>query len=139
MLVRTHSEEETIALGRSLGREWQRGVVLLIGNLGSGKTTLTKGIAEGLGVLSGEEVSSPTFSLIHEYGPALYHVDLYRLDTEAEVATLGLEELFDRDALIVIEWGERFPRLMPDSRIEVRFRTLGEEEREIEVRRFPQP
>jgi tRNA threonylcarbamoyladenosine biosynthesis protein TsaE len=138
MLVRTHSEEETIALGRSLAREWKRGVVLLIGNLGSGKTTLTKGIAEGLGVLAREEVSSPTFSLIHEYGPTLYHIDLYRLDTEAEVATLGLEELFDQDALIVIEWGERFSRLMPDSRMEVRFRTISEEEREIEVRQVPQ-
>ena len=115
------SEEEMIELGRRLAREWPRtGVVLLIGNLGAGKTTLAKGIVEGLGVERAENVSSPTFPLIHEYGdPAeVYHVDLYRLDTPQEVATLGLEEIFARQALVLIEWGERFPDLMPETRIE---------------------
>jgi tRNA threonylcarbamoyladenosine biosynthesis protein TsaE len=110
--------------------------VLLTGNLGAGKTTLAKGLVRGLGAANPEEVSSPTFTLIHEYGspPAVYHVDLYRLDNADEVATLGLDELFDRDALVLVEWGERFPELMPADRIEIRLRATGENEREIEVR-----
>ena len=97
-------------------------MVLLIGNLGAGKTTLAKGIVVGRGAASADEVSSPTFTLIHEYAPDLYHIDLYRLDEPREVATLGLEELFDRDALVLIEWGERFPELMPAPRTEIRIR-----------------
>ncbi len=132
---RTASEEETIALGERLARELpSRGVALLIGNLGAGKTTLAKGIVSGRGAAPPEDVSSPTFTLIHEYGGGLvYHVDLYRLDEEREVASLGLEELFDRDALVLIEWGERFPQLMPPERYEIRIRTVSDEEREIEV------
>ena len=117
------SEEEMIELGRSLARQWPRtGVVLLVGNLGAGKTTLAKGIVEGLGVERAENVSSPTFPLIHEYGDPVevYHVDLYRLETAKEVASLGLDEIFARPALVLIEWGERFLDVMPESRIEVR-------------------
>ena len=117
----TNSEEETVALGRQLAAELpSSGVVLLIGNLGAGKTTLAKGIAAGRIGVSPEEVSSPTFTLIHEYAPNFYHIDLYRLETELEVARLGLDELFDSGALVLIEWGERFPKLMPEDRIEVR-------------------
>jgi len=121
------SEEEMIELGRSLARQWPRtGVVLLIGNLGAGKTTLAKGIVEGLGVERAENVSSPTFPLIHEYGDPVevYHVDLYRLETAKEVASLGLDEIFARPALVLIEWGERFLDVMPESRIEVRITTV---------------
>jgi tRNA threonylcarbamoyladenosine biosynthesis protein TsaE len=118
----TESEEETIALGERLAAEIPRPcVVLLIGNLGAGKTTLVKGIVKGLGVAAPEEVTSPTFTLIHEYGGGVYHVDLYRLETAREVASLGLEEIFDRDdAIVLIEWGERFPELMPAERMEIR-------------------
>ena len=132
---RTASEAETIALGERLARELPpRGVVLLIGNLGAGKTTLAKGIVNGLGAAAPDEVSSPTFTLIHEYGEGrVYHVDLYRLDEAREVATLGLEEIFERDGLVLIEWGERFPRLLPANRTEIRIRPVGDEEREIEV------
>ena len=132
---RTASEAETIALGERLARELPpRGVVLLIGNLGAGKTTLAKGIVNGLGAAAPNEVSSPTFTLIHEYGEGrVYHVDLYRLDEAREVATLGLEEIFERDGLVLIEWGERFPRLLPANRMEIRIRSVGDEEREIEV------
>ena len=134
---RTASEEETIALGERLAGELpSRGVVLLIGNLGAGKTTLAKGIAHGRGAAEHDEVSSPTFTLIHEYGPRVYHIDLYRLDEPRQVATLGLDELFDRDALVLIEWGERFPELMPATRTEIRLRSLADEEREIEVRQL---
>src|SRR5580698_4731187 len=134
-IYRTASEAETIALGERLARELPlRGVVLLIGNLGAGKTTLAKGIVDGLGAGAPEEVSSPTFTLIHEYGGGrVYHVDLYRLDEEREVATLGLDEIFERDGLVLIEWGERFPQLLPAERTEIRIRPLGEDEREIEV------
>lgn len=130
---KTSSEEETIELGRRIAQELpRRGVVLLIGNLGAGKTTLAKGIIDGFGAASPEEVSSPTFTLIHEYGPSsngarVYHIDLYRLDTAAQVATLGLDEIFDREAVVLIEWGERFPELMPSDRIEIRLRTEGDD------------
>ncbi len=122
----THSEEETIELGRRIAATLpRRAVVLLIGNLGAGKTTLAKGIVSGLGAALPDEVSSPTFTLIHEFGPSsngarVYHIDLYRLDRPEQVATLGLEEIFEHDAVVLIEWGERFPQLLPSERIEVR-------------------
>jgi tRNA threonylcarbamoyladenosine biosynthesis protein TsaE len=136
---RTASEEETISLGERLAQEFpRRCVVLLIGNLGAGKTTLAKGIVRGRGAAEPDEVSSPTFTLIHEYGPgaSVYHIDLYRLDEPRQVATLGLEEIFDRDALVLIEWGERFPELMPAMRTEIRIRPLADDEREIEIRQL---
>jgi tRNA threonylcarbamoyladenosine biosynthesis protein TsaE len=138
-LYRTASEEETIALGERLAQELPpRGVVLLIGNLGAGKTTLAKGIVNGLGAAAADDVSSPTFTLIHEYGEGrVYHVDLYRLDEMREVATLGLDEIFERDGLVLIEWGERFPWLLPPERTEIRIRPLADDEREIEVTRLP--
>lgn len=144
-IYHTQTEEETIALGEKLAAEFPaHAVVLLIGQLGAGKTTLAKGIVKGLGAARPEDVSSPTFTLIHEYtpladargsaGPSIvYHIDLYRLDTAAQVATLGLDEIFDRRAVVLIEWGERFPELMPDHRIEIRLRTTQENAREIEV------
>jgi tRNA threonylcarbamoyladenosine biosynthesis protein TsaE len=136
---RTSSEEETIALGERLACEFTLGtVVLLIGNLGAGKTTLAKGIVKGLQAAPPEEVSSPTFTLIHEYGepPAVYHIDLYRLDAAAAVATLGLDELFEKPAVVLIEWGERFPTLMPDRRVEITLRAGEGDEREIRVERL---
>jgi tRNA threonylcarbamoyladenosine biosynthesis protein TsaE len=134
-LYRTRTEEETIALGERLARELpQRGVALLIGDLGAGKTTLAKGIVKGRGAGEPEEVSSPTFTLIHEYGGGrVYHIDLYRLDDPRDVATLGLDEIFERDALSLVEWGERFPKLMPPARAEIRIRALPDDQREIEV------
>ena len=129
----THSEDETIALGRQIASELpKKTVVLLIGNLGAGKTTLAKGILSGLGVATPEEVASPTFTLIHEYaGGRAYHVDLYRLDTLQQVATLGLEEILDREAVVLVEWGERFPDLFPAGRVEIHLRALTESKRQI--------
>jgi tRNA threonylcarbamoyladenosine biosynthesis protein TsaE len=128
----TRSEEETISLGENLaGRLRSRAVVLLIGNLGAGKTTLAKGIVKGLGAARIEDVSSPTFTLIHEYGPKVYHIDLYRLDEEREVETLGLEEIFEKDAVVLIEWGERFPRLMPPESLEIRLEQAAGDARQI--------
>ena len=137
MIFLTNSEEETIDLGRRLAREVlpPRGVVLLIGNLGAGKTTLTKGIAEARGAVSTEEVSSPTYTLIHEYGEpvSVYHIDLYRLDTAEEVATLGLDEIFDRDALVLVEWGERFPQLFPPDTVRIELERTSPDGRRIVV------
>ncbi len=133
---RTASEAETIALGGKLAHELPPGsAVLLIGKLGAGKTTLAKGIVKGLGAAEPEEVSSPTFTLIHEYGkgPKVYHVDLYRLDRAAEAARLGLDDLFDRKAVVLVEWGERFLELMPPVRFEIRIRAGEGDQREITV------
>jgi tRNA threonylcarbamoyladenosine biosynthesis protein TsaE len=140
-IYRTASEAETLTLGERLARELApRGVVLLIGNLGAGKTTLAKGIVHGLGAAPPDEVSSPTFTLIHEFGGGrVYHIDLYRLDELRELATLGLDEIFDRDALVLIEWGERFPQVLPAERTEIRIRATGDDEREIEVTRLEGP
>jgi tRNA threonylcarbamoyladenosine biosynthesis protein TsaE len=135
-VFRTASEEETIALGEQLAHTLPGGAtVLLTGQLGAGKTTLAKGIVKGLGAARPEEVSSPTFTLIHEYGSpaAVYHVDLYRLDSAQEATTLGLDELFESPAMVLIEWGERFPEILPAERIEIRLRMVGGDEREVEV------
>jgi tRNA threonylcarbamoyladenosine biosynthesis protein TsaE len=133
-IFHTRSEEETIALGRQLGTALER-VVLLIGNLGAGKTTLAKGIVEGRNGTPADEVSSPTFTLIHQYGDEapVYHIDLYRLDEPREVETLGLEDLFAGTSLVLLEWAERFPALLPRQRTEIRLRALPGEAREIVV------
>jgi tRNA threonylcarbamoyladenosine biosynthesis protein TsaE len=133
---RTGSEEETIALGAQLAKTFPaKAVVLLVGNLGAGKTTLAKGIVEGMGAAEPDQVSSPTYTLIHEYGsgPAVYHIDLYRLEHAREAAALGLEELFDKNALVLMEWGERFPELLPPQRIEIRLDAGQGDERKITV------
>ncbi len=132
----THSAEETIAFGRSLAAELDPPlVVLLRGDLGAGKTTLVKGIAEGFGAARAEDVTSPTFTLVHEYrGPhvTLYHVDLYRIDTQRELETLGLDDLLAPNSILLIEWGEKFPRLQRDQNMEITLERMGETERKIQ-------
>lgn len=136
-LYRTSTEADTIALGERLAGELRPGVVLLIGNLGAGKTTLAKGIASGRGAATPDDVSSPTFTLIHDYGHGkVYHVDLYRLEEAREVEGLGLDDLIDSGALVLIEWGERFPQLFPPPRTEIRLRALPDDTREIELCRL---
>ena len=135
----TKSAEETVALGRTLALELH-GAVLLIGNLGAGKTTLTKGIVEGRGAATADAVSSPTFTLIHQYGEddLVFHIDLYRLEEARQVESLGLDDLFRSGALVLLEWAERFPELLPAERTEIRLRAVSEDEREITVTRVPQ-
>ncbi len=116
MQFEAHSEEEQIEIGRKIAALLpEQAVVILSGDLGAGKTTLVKGIAEERAKISPDEVSSPTFTLIHEYGEpvSVYHIDLYRLESPAEVFGLGLDEIFDRKALVLVEWGEKFERLFP--------------------------
>jgi tRNA threonylcarbamoyladenosine biosynthesis protein TsaE len=129
----TASEQETIAVGEQIAQELpSQAVVLLIGNLGAGKTTLAKGIAKGLKAAEPDEVSSPTFTLIHEYGGGrLYHVDLYRLESEAQAQALGLDEIFERKAVVLVEWGEKFPNVIPPDPIEIRLRSLDADRREV--------
>lgn len=132
----THSAEETIQLGVELAHRMEHPqVVMLIGELGSGKTTLAKGLISGAGSTSADEVLSPSFSLVHEYEgkPKIYHIDLYRLDRLAELETLGLDDLWDQQAIILIEWGEKFANNLPESQMEIHLRDLGENEREIRV------
>jgi tRNA threonylcarbamoyladenosine biosynthesis protein TsaE len=150
--VVTHSPEETLALGVELSREMQPPVlVLLLGDLGAGKTTLTKGIVAGLGAATEEEVTSPTFTMIHEYGPArdggarVYHVDLYRVETARELETLGLEDLLAERAVVIVEWGERLgPALRPSHTggpgqvVEIHLEAAGESGRRIEFLPSPQ-
>jgi tRNA threonylcarbamoyladenosine biosynthesis protein TsaE len=138
-VYKTSSEEETVELGRMIARALPaRACILLIGNLGAGKTTLAKGIVHGLGVAEPEEVASPTFTLIHEYGEGrVYHIDLYRLDKVEELATLGLDDIFDREAVVLIEWGERFPGQMPAQRMEIRLSAIDPTERQIEILNLP--
>ena len=134
----THSAEETIALGRELAPTLKDArIVILCGDLGAGKTTLVKGIAEGLQAASRDDITSPTFTLIHEFrGPevTLYHVDLYRIETERELQTLGLDELFaERGNLVLLEWGEKFARFQRERDVEIAIERRGEQERRIVV------
>ncbi|HVP52672.1 MAG TPA: tRNA (adenosine(37)-N6)-threonylcarbamoyltransferase complex ATPase subunit type 1 TsaE [Terriglobales bacterium] len=133
----THSAEETTELGRRLATELRPPkLVLLRGELGAGKTTLIKGIAEGFHAASQENVTSPTFTLIHEYrGPGVnvYHVDLYRVDTQRELDTLGLDDLFDENSVVLIEWGEKFARFLRERDVEVTIERLGENDRRIRI------
>jgi len=131
----THSAEETTALGRKLV-EYLRPpkLVLLRGELGAGKTTLVKGIAEGFQAAEQEDVTSPTFTLIHEFrGPGVnvYHIDLYRVDTPRELMTLGIDDLFDDDAVLLVEWGDKFERFRRDRDVEIAIERTGDTDRRI--------
>ena len=133
----THSPEETIAFGRTLATLLPPPkLVLLHGDLGAGKTTLVKGIAAAFDAAAEEDVTSPTFTLVHEYrGPraSLYHIDLYRVDTLRELETLGLDDLRSDDSVLLIEWGEKFPRLVRERDVEIVLERVGESERRIRI------
>jgi tRNA threonylcarbamoyladenosine biosynthesis protein TsaE len=137
----TRSAEETIALGRSFAKLLlPPKLVLLRGDLGAGKTTLVKGIAEGFHAASAEDVTSPTFTLVHEYrGPAvnLYHIDLYRIDTPRELETLGLDDLIAENSLLLVEWGDKFARFERERNVEIALERISENERRIRVTTGP--
>jgi tRNA threonylcarbamoyladenosine biosynthesis protein TsaE len=135
--ITTSSADETIAFGRTLAELLAPPkLVLLRGDLGAGKTTLVKGIAEAFEAAGQDDVTSPTFTLIHEYrGPRakLYHIDLYRIDTERQLETLGLDDLRGEDSVLLIEWGEKFPRLVRERDVEIALGRVGENGRRIRV------
>jgi len=135
--ITTHSAEETIDFGRSL-RELLAPpkLVLLRGDLGAGKTTLVKGIAAAFEAAAEEDVTSPTFTLVHEYrGPRVnvYHIDLYRIDTQRELDTLALDDLRSDNSVLLIEWGEKFPRFVRERDVEIVLERESENERRIRI------
>lgn len=130
--IRTASAEETIELGERLGRLLKPGdVIALTGDLGAGKTTLTRGIAQGMGVQA--DIHSPTFTLIHEHpGPVpLYHIDLYRLSSVQEAEFIGIGEYIYGDGVTIIEWAETIESLLPPERLDIQLRMTGDTEREL--------
>jgi len=137
--ITTQSPEETIAFGRTLvGLLAPPKLVLLRGDLGAGKTTLVKGIAAGFQAADESEVTSPTFTLVHEYrGPhaRLYHIDLYRVETQRELETLGLDDLRSDDSILLIEWGEKFPRFIRERDVEISLERSRENQRVIRISR----
>ena len=135
--ITTHSAEETIAFGRTLAEVLSPPkLVVLRGDLGAGKTTLVKGIAAAFDAAAEDDVTSPTFTLVHEYsGPRahLYHIDLYRIDTLRELETLGLDDLRSENSILLIEWGEKFPRLQRERDVEIALEREGENGRRIRI------
>lgn len=132
----THSSEETTKWGREFAKRLSAPVlVLLTGDLGSGKTALTKGIVSGLGAASEDEVTSPTFTLVHVYGKSakVYHADLYRIESFHDFETLGLEDVFSKPAVVILEWSERFPLQSPWPLVRIRLEHVGGDSRRISV------
>jgi len=132
----THSSEETTYWGREFAKRLKPPVlVLLTGDLGTGKTTLTKGLVSGLGVAAEDDVTSPTFTLVHVYGKAakVYHADLYRIENFHDFETLGMEDMFASPAVVILEWSERFPLPSPWPQIRLRLEHLGGDSRRIIV------
>lgn len=135
MKLQSKSETDTINIGRRIGARLERGdVVCLYGELGSGKTTMVKGIASAFGI-SERDVTSASFTIIVEYDSEVpfYHIDLYRIPS-GEAPALGLQEYLGTDGIAVVEWAERAEEEMPDKRIEVSIRYSGESEREVEIK-----
>jgi tRNA threonylcarbamoyladenosine biosynthesis protein TsaE len=134
--VITNSAEETINWGREFAAKLKAPVVVLLsGELGSGKTTLTKGIVSGLGAASEDTVTSPTFTLVHVYGEQakVYHADLYRIENLHDFETLGLEDIFEKPAVVILEWAERFSLASPWAQVRVRLEHLGSDRRRLTV------
>ncbi len=132
----TNSAKETILAGENLAKKLKPGdVIALSGNLGSGKTTFTKGIGKGLGVKDSKRINSPTFVLIKEYSGKipLYHLDLYRLEGLREIENIAIEEYVYGNGVTVIEWAEKIKCILPEKRISVKFKVKGADKREIEI------
>jgi tRNA threonylcarbamoyladenosine biosynthesis protein TsaE len=147
----THSSAETIEIGRKLAALLVPPTFLILrGDLGAGKTTLVKGIAEALDAADADEVTSPTFTLVHEYEGAresngkrtpvrLYHLDLYRIESERQLETLGLDDLQTNDSIVLVEWGEKFPSVVKRSQGEIVMTSAGDDGRRITLKMKPSP
>ncbi|MFZ3330656.1 MAG: tRNA (adenosine(37)-N6)-threonylcarbamoyltransferase complex ATPase subunit type 1 TsaE [Candidatus Acidiferrales bacterium] len=135
--ILTHSSEETIEQGRQIGAVLKPPVLILLsGDLGAGKTTLTKGIAAGLGAAREDDVTSPTFTLVHRYegSTRVYHVDLYRIDGLHDLETLGLEDIFSENAIVIVEWPDRLKLRTGWPTVEIQLEHVAEETRRILIR-----
>jgi tRNA threonylcarbamoyladenosine biosynthesis protein TsaE len=147
----THSSAETIEIGRKLAAQLVPPTFLILrGDLGAGKTTLVKGIAEALDAADADEVTSPTFTLVHEYEGTrdsggkrtpvrLYHLDLYRIESERQLETLGLDDLQTSDSIVLVEWGEKFPSVVKRSQGEIVMTSLEGDRRRITLKMKPSP
>jgi tRNA threonylcarbamoyladenosine biosynthesis protein TsaE len=136
--ILTRSSEETIAQGREIGARLKAPVLILLsGDLGAGKTTLTKGIAAGLGAAREDDVTSPTFTLVHKYegSTRVYHVDLYRIEDLHDFETLGLEDIFSEQAVVVVEWPDRLKLRTDWPIVRIRLEHVAEQVRRIVVER----
>jgi tRNA threonylcarbamoyladenosine biosynthesis protein TsaE len=137
----TQSGADTIDVGRKLAQLLKPPQLLLLrGDLGTGKTTLVKGIAQALDAAEPDEVTSPTFTLLHEYDGTLagkpiklYHIDVYRIEGERQLETLGLDELLTPDALVLVEWGEKFKSIRKKATGEIAISSAGGDARKITV------
>jgi tRNA threonylcarbamoyladenosine biosynthesis protein TsaE len=139
-VFKTSSAEETIAAGRSISASLKPPLMLILrGDLGAGKTTLVKGIIDALGAGAPEDVTSPTFTLVHEYDvpsrfTKLYHLDLYRLEEDRQLAVLGIDEMLDSRAILLIEWGEKFSSILSRADGEIVLTHNGGDLRTVNVR-----
>ncbi len=134
--VVTASPAETQQLGEELARDLLcPSLVLLEGELGAGKTTLVKGIVQGLGAAREEEVTSPSFALVHEYGPEsrVYHIDLYRIESPQELSTLGLDDILAARSIVLVEWGEKLGPQFAKHTLRIRMEHAGDDRRRIIV------
>jgi tRNA threonylcarbamoyladenosine biosynthesis protein TsaE len=135
--ILTHSSEETIQLGRDLGARLKPPVLILLsGELGAGKTTLTKGIVSGAGAAREDEVTSATFTLVHKYGNGarVYHVDLYRIGDAHDLETLGLEDVLSEPGVVLVEWSERLTLRTDWPVIKIDLEHVAEDTRRIVIR-----
>jgi tRNA threonylcarbamoyladenosine biosynthesis protein TsaE len=132
----THSSDETIERGREIGARLKPPVLLLLtGELGAGKTTLTKGIVSGLGAAEIDEVTSPTFTLVHKYErrTRVYHVDLYRIGSAHDLETLGLEDVFSEHAVVIVEWPDRLTLRTDWPVVRIKLEHVSEDTRRIQI------
>lgn len=135
----TNSFEETKSLGRKIAKDLKKGDFLAFyGDLGSGKTTFTQGLAEGLGIK--RRITSPTFIIVRKYNlleSNFYHIDLYRTQTKEDILGLGIDSLIkDKENIIALEWAEKISDFLPEKRIEINFNYLDENKREIVITKY---
>ncbi|MCD7773894.1 MAG: tRNA (adenosine(37)-N6)-threonylcarbamoyltransferase complex ATPase subunit type 1 TsaE [Ruminococcus sp.] len=135
MKITTHSAEETIALGESIGKKLSKGdVIAFKGDLGAGKTTITRGISIGLGL--GDNVTSPTFSLVNEYrgsDKSLIHFDMYRITSSDDLELTGFWDYIEEGCILAVEWSENIADAMPENAITISIKRIDDNTREIEI------
>ncbi len=136
----TTNPRSTYRLGQACASLYPKGVIALFGDLGAGKTVFVKGFAQAMGVKNvRHEVVSPSFTLIREYEgrKPIYHIDLYRLESEAELTQLNLKEYLDKDGIVIIEWAEKALNLLPPERLEVHLQVVNKKKRKLEFKGTP--